>query len=151
MEGLDGIVLAAAGVIRSGYVGLIDCYLPVDVMVPAPAQGALAIEVREGSKELEVMLASIRDDQASLQVAAERGFLEGIGGSCHVPMGAYCNLEGDRMDLVGVYGDGASQKVIRRSVKETLDHKNLFSQLEQARAFGLSLAQDMKREYHNEC
>ena len=85
-ENLDGIVLAAAGMIRAGMTEQISYYFPVDLMVPAPAQGALAIEIRENDLEIESLVNSIKDEVTQVRVAAERGFLIGVNGSCHVPM-----------------------------------------------------------------
>ena len=80
-ENLDGIVLAAAGMIRAGMTEQISYYFPVDLMVPAPAQGALAIEIRENDLEIESLVNSIKDEVTQVRVAAERGFLIGVNGS----------------------------------------------------------------------
>ena len=84
-ENLDGVVLAASGLLRVGFEDKITYYIPKDIMIPAPAQGALAIEIRENSKDIEEIINSLKDKETEIQVAAERGFLDGINGSCHIP------------------------------------------------------------------
>ena len=54
---------------------------------------------------MEEIISLIRDETAEIQVAAERGFLAGVNGSCHVPMGAYCEINDDKLILTGLYGD----------------------------------------------
>ena len=60
-ENLDGVVLAASGLLRVGLEDKITYYIPKDIMIPAPAQGALAIEIRENSKDIEEIINSLKD------------------------------------------------------------------------------------------
>ncbi|MDB8806244.1 MULTISPECIES: hydroxymethylbilane synthase [unclassified Romboutsia] len=116
-ENLDGVVLAASGILRVGLEEKISCYLPTDVVVPAPAQGALAIEIREDNYQVEVVINSLRDELTELQVSAERGFLDGVDGSCHIPMGAYCEVNEDSIKLTGLFGDEEGKKLIIKSIE----------------------------------
>ena len=116
-ENLDGVVLAASGILRVGLEEKISCYLPTDVVVPAPAQGALAIEIREDNYQVEVVINSLRDELTELQVSAERGFLDGVNGSCHIPMGAYCEVNEDSIKLTGLFGDEEGKKLIIKSIE----------------------------------
>ena len=109
-EKLDGVVLAASGLRRAGLDDKIDYYIPTDIMLPAPAQGILALEIREDDKETEKIIDSIKDDITKIQIDAERGFLIGVNGSCHIPMGAYCEIEGEKITLTGLYGDGEGSR-----------------------------------------
>ena len=77
-ENLDGIVLAASGVIRADLEEKITEFLPVDLMIPAPAQGALALEIRENDEELEKMIDAIKDEISQIQTDAERSCLQGF-------------------------------------------------------------------------
>lgn len=86
---LDGLVLAAAGLKRLGMEGLITQYLEPWEMIPAPAQGILALEIREDDGELLKMLDALYDEDAWQAACVEREFLHLIGGDCHVPIGAY--------------------------------------------------------------
>ena len=116
-ENLDGIVLAASGVHRVGLQECISYYLPTDVMLPAPAQGALAIEIRKDNIEVEKVVNSLMDETTEIQVAAERGFLDGIEGSCHIPIGAYCEVKDEKIVLTGLFGDEEGQKTVKRSIE----------------------------------
>ena len=101
---LDGIVLAAAGLKRLGMEDKITCFLSAEEMVPAPAQGILALEVRQNNQELCNMLDSLRDAATDLTGRTERAFLEEIGGDCHVPVGAFCGIKEGILNLRVVYG-----------------------------------------------
>jgi hydroxymethylbilane synthase len=84
----DAILLAAAGVERLGIAldGLDHVRLPPEVMLPAPGQGALAVEARAGDPSTDCLLA-LHDPGVAACVAAERGLLALLGGGCHLPLG----------------------------------------------------------------
>ena len=129
-ENLDGIVLAASGVIRADLEEKITEFLPVDLMIPAPAQGALALEIRENDEELEKMIDAIRDEISQIQTDAERSYLAGIDGSCHIPMGAYCEVDGEKLTLTGIFGDEDGEKITVASLEGEKDNpKELGSKL----------------------
>ena len=94
-EGLDAVILAAAGVRRMGLEDRITEYLPADVMLPAVGQGALGIECRrEGA--VNEMVAFLRHHESTKAVEGERAFLRRLGGGCQVPIAAYGEmLEGE--------------------------------------------------------
>lgn len=105
-EKLDGIVLAAAGLHRLGLQDKITQYLEVEEMISAPAQGVLALEIREGEKKLFEMLQALKDEETVWTVKAERGFLQEIGGDCHVPIGAVCKKREDgKHQLYAMFGN----------------------------------------------
>lgn len=137
-ENLDGVVLAASGLRRAGLDDKIDYYIPTDIMIPAPAQGILALEIRENDKETEKIIDSIKDDITKIQIDAERGFLIGVNGSCHIPMGAYCEIEGEKITLTGLYGDGEGKKIVVQSQTGTLAD---------APKIGYELAKSVLKEY----
>ena len=137
-ENLDGVVLAAAGLLRAGLEHKISYYIPKEVMIPAPAQGALAIEIRENSTNIEEIVKSLKDIETEIQVEAERGFLDGINGSCHIPIGAYCNVEGENITLTGLYGDEEGNNLITKTIE---------GKAFQARELGLELARIISKEY----
>lgn len=129
-ENLDGIVLAASGVIRADLEEKITEFLPVDLMIPAPAQGALALEIRENDEELEKMIDAIKDEISQIQTDAERSYLAGIDGSCHIPMGAYCEVDGEKLILTGIFGDEYGEKITVASLEGDRDNpKELGSNL----------------------
>ena len=99
----DAIILAAAGVQRLGLGIHITEYFSVEQMTPAPGQGALAVQCREGDTETLRLLAPIDDSAAHQAVLAERAFLDALGGGCSLPVGAYATLEEDgSLNLYGV-------------------------------------------------
>ncbi|MCD7438947.1 hydroxymethylbilane synthase [Streptomyces lincolnensis] len=87
--GLDAVVLAAAGLRRLGLDHAIGELLPLDLFPPSPGQGALGIQVREGSGELAEILSRVGDTAVAAQVRAERALLAELHGGCSVPVGAY--------------------------------------------------------------
>ena len=137
-ENLDGVVLAASGLRRAGLEEKIDYYIPTDIMLPAPAQGILALEIRENDKETEKIIDSIKDNITKVQIDAERGFLIGVNGSCHIPMGAYCEVDGEKITLTGLYGDGDGKKIVIQSKEGTLAD---------AQKIGYELAKSVLKEY----
>jgi hydroxymethylbilane synthase/uroporphyrinogen III methyltransferase/synthase len=110
---LDGIVLAAAGLKRLGRESEITQYFSVDEMIPAPAQGVLAIELRADDSALLAKVNSLSDAKTEREVRAERGFLKGIGGDCHLPIGAFADTAEDgTLTLRALFGsaDGSCLK-----------------------------------------
>lgn len=137
-ENLDGVVLAASGLKRAGLQDKIDYYIPTDIMLPAPAQGILALEIRENDKQTEKIIDSIKDDITEIQINAERGFLIGVDGSCHIPMGAYCDIDGEKITLIGLYGDSEGSKIVIKSQE---------GKLADAPKIGYELAKSVLKEY----
>ena len=96
----DAIILAQAGLERMGRLGAVSQVLPLDIMLPAPGQGALAVQCRDEAEAL-ALLSPIEHREARLAVTAERAFLTGLGGGCAVPIAAYASIEGEIIDLEG--------------------------------------------------
>lgn len=122
MDGaLDGIVIASAGLDRLGKGDLITEWLDPEVFVPAPAQGAIAIQAVEGSDAAE-WAAKTRHDGTWAAVAAERAALDALGGGCLLPFGAWAHWQRDMLRLVAVLEvDG----VLHRAVSEGSDPRLL--------------------------
>ncbi len=115
-EQLDGIVLAAAGLHRMGMQDKITQYLETDQMIPAPAQGILALEIRKGDTQLLSMLDALSDEETMKAAKAEREYLELIGGDCHKPVGAVLTkLSDGRYQLAAMYGNetGSRQAYVK--------------------------------------
>ena len=86
----DAIVLAAAGVLRLGFSShIISEYLSFDVMLPAPGQGAIAVQCRSDDQRTIDLLCLIDHAPTRSAVTAERAFLDGLGGGCSAPVAAY--------------------------------------------------------------
>jgi hydroxymethylbilane synthase len=137
---LHGIVLAAAGVKRLGLEARISSYFEIDEMIPAPAQGILAIEIRENDSVIEEVVSKIHHKETEIQAAAERAFLGAINGSCHIPMGAVCIIQGDKIVLHGMLGDEGGKHIVRRSVEGSFD---------KVKPLGRRLAEDILKEMSN--
>lgn len=137
-ENLDGVVLAAAGINRLGLdLGNRIFYLDKEIMLPSPTQGILAIEVREDDKEIEKALKVLSHKKTEIQAVVERDFLKGVGGSCSVPVGAYCEVLEKEIILEGLLGKEDEVKLIRKSIKSD---KNSYEKL------GEKLAKDILEE-----
>ncbi|MDE1825266.1 MAG: hydroxymethylbilane synthase [Candidatus Micrarchaeota archaeon] len=109
----DAIVIAAAGVIRLGAADRIAEYLPISMMVPAPGQGALAIQTRRGDVELNAMLKKVEHIQTRVATDEERAFLGSLGGGCVVPIGAYAEVKDGSVLLHGFVGNDSGKKIFR--------------------------------------
>lgn len=83
------IVLAGAGLLRLGMQEHIHCWLSLEEMLPAPGQGALAVQCRAEDAQTLALLAALEDALTRQAVTAERSFLAGLGGGCAVPVAAY--------------------------------------------------------------
>lgn len=112
---LDGVVLAAAGLRRLGLAGRISEAFDTDVMVPAPAQGALALEVRDDDVEAGACVQALHDDWTGDAVTAERTCLALLGGGCHAPIGIHAVTDGETIALVGIVSlpDGSKSARLR--------------------------------------
>ena len=102
----DAIVLAAAGLSRLGLSDRACEFLDPAVFLPAPAQGALAVETRASDARTGALVASLDHFATRLVVDAERAFLRALGGGCSLPMGAYATVSGDSLAVSGVLADG---------------------------------------------
>jgi len=96
----DAIILAAAGLKRLDMAERIRSIVPTSLCVPAAGQGALAIETREGDKDLKRWLAPLACEKTLLEVLVERRLSWRLGGSCQVPLAAFCvPSTGDTLEL----------------------------------------------------
>ena len=98
----DAVVLAAAGLRRLGLEGHAAEVFDPTVFVPAPGQGALAVEVRADDRAMVELVAPLSHHATAAAVAAERAFLRSLGGGCRVPVGAYGRVEGETVLLTGL-------------------------------------------------
>jgi hydroxymethylbilane synthase len=114
---LDAVVLAAAGLNRLGRADAISQILDVDLMLPAPAQGALAVECRVGEGDWFAEAARALDDAASrAAVVAERVLLRDLEAGCSAPVGAFAQVQDESLTLRAVVvavGGGDEFRVLR--------------------------------------
>ena len=111
---IDGIVLAAAGLIRLGRESEITEYLSIEDMIPAPCQGTVALELREDNIDLLNKLNSLSDDDAIRATKAERDFLKSVGGNCHLPIGAYLDTDSNLFYTIFGNEDGSRLDIKKR-------------------------------------
>lgn len=100
----DAIVLAQVGLERLGLQRHISQILPIDAMLCAPGQGALAVQCRD-EPDIRAQLATIDHHPTRLAVTAERAFLNRLQGGCAVPVAAYGRVEHDRLQVRGRVND----------------------------------------------
>jgi len=102
---VDGIILAAAGVLRLGLENAISEYFDPTIFVPAPGQGAIAVECRSDDDDLRLKLRRIHHDESGQACTAERAFLKAMGANCALPLGAWCEIEQFQMKLHSYLSD----------------------------------------------
>ena len=113
IEDYDAIVLAAAGLKRTGMTDKITEYLSGEVFPPAPAQGVLYIQCRENDKEIKEILKTIHNENVAKIVEIEREFSKIFDGGCHTPMGCYSQVDEDKIKFIGAYShDGKQIRVV---------------------------------------
>lgn len=111
----DAIVLAQAGLIRLGLQSQISEVFPLDVMLPAPGQGALAVQCRADDTATLQLLSTIHDPMTAAAVDAERAFLASLGGGCSLPVAAFAQKSNDRIILTGAVISPDGRQAIRLS------------------------------------
>ena len=136
----DGIVLAAAGLHRLGAherVAQRITYLPFDVILPAPGQGALALEMRDEASTRE-LVAPLRDSAIAAATSAERMFMRRLGAGCYLPIAAFGEIQQERLSLQGlvISLDGQEQVRVRSSIPWTAH-----TSIEYAEQLGVRLAE----------
>jgi len=132
---LDGVVLAYAGLARIGCVNAVTQVFEPDEMLPAPGQGALAVECRAGEPGLAALLGAVSDQASVAAVTAERSLLEALEAGCSAPIGAYAaGLEQLRLHAAVMSTDGS--RVLRA---------NGGAPGAEARQLGLGLAAELLR------
>lgn len=97
----SAVVVAYAGVRRLGRVGDVTEVLPLNLILPAPGQGFVAVETRADDPSTQVWVSRLNHEPSRLAAAAEREFLSALGGGCRVPIAAYARREGDQLVLDG--------------------------------------------------
>lgn len=112
----DAIVLAAAGLERLGWSNVVTEFLDTDRMVPAVAQGILAIEARAGDAEARELCAHLDDATGRQCAEAERAFLAAMGAGCNAPLAGFATTDGHTTSLTAIVGapDGRLARVTRQ-------------------------------------
>jgi hydroxymethylbilane synthase len=132
----DGILLAGAGLVRLGLTSRIGSYIPVETMLPAVGQGALALETRASGGEIAEVVSFLNHSDTERAVAAERSFLARLEGGCKVPIAAFAEVS-ERLRLRGYVGRVDGSRHLRREIAGDVSH---------AEALGVELAESMLAE-----
>lgn len=133
-EGLDGIILAAAGVKRLGYQDMISESLD---FLPAVGQGAIGIEIRDDDPETRRVVQLLHDPETEAAVICERALLAGLEGGCQVPIGAYAAIENGSMRIEAMVSDLHGRQMCRDQMSGSLSD---------ASAIGAALANKLKKQ-----
>ncbi|MHC4531684.1 MAG: hydroxymethylbilane synthase [Planctomycetota bacterium] len=131
---VDAIVLACAGLNRLGLADKISAVLPPEEFLPAPGQGALAVQIRQDNGELAELVSQIDDRDSRITAEAEREVLKTMHGGCSIPLGTYARISGDTITINAIISDIEGKNHIRQS-KTAL--------LEQAKTCAGELAQEL--------
>jgi hydroxymethylbilane synthase len=120
-ENLDGVIVAAAGIRRMGWMQRVAQFLPVEVMLPSVGQGALGIEIRQDDRDLRAALSFLDHATTAVEVAAERAFLGRLGGGCQLPVAAFGKRMGNDLLLRAMMGSIDGRIMIRDELKGAIE------------------------------
>ncbi len=144
----DAIILARAGIERLGLADKVSFCFDPEQFIPAPAQGALAVQTRTDDIVTTKLVAALNDKKASTITFAERQVLTTMQCGCHAPVGAFAKIDGDDMEITAFISDLQGQNFIRRRIKGPAAQagklaKKLASQL--LHAGGTEILDDLQR------
>ena len=140
--GADAIVLAAAGLVRLGLGRRITERLAPEEFVPAPGQGALAVETRADDARTIALCRALDVAELRLAVTAERALLADLGGGCQAPVGAYGRLAGagGELTLTAMVATPDGARLLRKTIAAVVSSE------EEARKLGRRLADEMRTD-----
>lgn len=122
---VDGLVMAVAGLRRLGWEDRVTEYIPPEICLSAVAQGALALESRDGDPAV-ARVAFLHHPSTAAEVQAERAFLRRLGGGCQIPVGARAWMTGGQIRLMGMIADIDGIKLFRGEISgRAEDSENL--------------------------
>jgi hydroxymethylbilane synthase len=112
----DAIILAEAGVRRLGLDAHIREVIGTKILLPAPAQGALGVEIRADDLKLRQMLAPINDEIAASETACERALLQALGAGCQVPVAALARVNGGELRCEALVASVDAEEIVRDAI-----------------------------------
>ena len=136
-EGLDAVIVAAAGLNRLGLYDRVTEYLPMDICLPAIGQGALGIEIREDDQRIKDIIRDLDDPNTATAIRAERAFLTRLGGSCQVPIAGFAEVKGPELFFEGMVASLDGARMIRDKIS---------AQPKDAHKLGVRLAEQLMAE-----
>ena len=117
----DALVLACAGLRRLALENRISMPLSTDQMLPAVAQGAIAIESRAGDEDIMGVVSKLDHEPTRLACTAERAFLRRLGGGCQLPIAGHAVVSDQQLRLEGLVGDREGSQIVRDSISGSVD------------------------------
>jgi hydroxymethylbilane synthase len=114
---LDAIIVAQAGLNRLSMSDCISVVLDPTEFIPAPGQGALAIQVRDDDHELLELLSELDNNNARITTTVERSILSKLHGGCSIPLGVYSEIQGDEISIIAVISNVDATKYVRKTAK----------------------------------
>ena len=112
-SGLDGIVIAAAALLRMGWADRITEFLPMESFLPAAGQGALAIETSASNRDIIDLLTPLDDWSVRQSVQAERALLRELGGGCRAPIAVHGQVDRGQLELQAMLGRTDGSRLVR--------------------------------------
>jgi hydroxymethylbilane synthase len=133
---VQALVVALAGLKRLGRADRVAEILPIGVMLPAPGQGALAIECRANDKNMRAAIGALEDADARRAFEAERSFMLALGGDCNVPLGALAESTDERIRIRGLVGSLDGKTILQDQVEGEDPEKTGLELADRLRAAG---------------
>lgn len=113
----DAMLMASAGLTRLNMQDEITSYFSPDELLPAPAQGAIAVQIRDNDNEIANLVKSINHKPTEICITAERAFLNQLEGGCQLPIGALAKVENDVVTLDGLIASTDGKQIVRDTLK----------------------------------
>jgi len=128
--GIDGIILAHAGLARLDMTEMITEILDTDIFIPAVGQASLAVETRDDDPFIDSVLAPLHHAETGIEVSCEREFLSSLEGGCQVPIAGYARIQDTRITLTGMVASLDGRTVFRDSISMAVgDHAGMGREL----------------------
>ncbi len=118
---IDAAIIACAGINRLGLSEKISAALEPDEFIPAPAQGALAVQSRTEDAETIELLRQIDDGDARLTAETERLVLAALHGGCSIPLGVFCRVDGNKLEIHAMLSDAQGGQYIKLAKSSSLE------------------------------
>jgi len=122
---IDAAICACAGLNRLGLPEKISAILPPRQFLPAPAQGALAVQIRSDDSELAGLVSQLDDKHSRITAETERYVLASLHGGCSIPLGVYCEICGDAVTIDAMLSDLEGKRYIKRSKTAPIDQAKM--------------------------
>jgi len=124
----DAIIIAQAGLNRLSMADNISVVMDPEIFVPAPGQGALAIQTRTNDTDLINLLSPIENSSARITTTIERSILSKLHGGCSIPLGVYSQVKDDRISLIAVLSNVDATRYIRKTAECDISESEIIAE-----------------------